>query len=127
MGGVCGTHGRDRGCIESFVGANSLGDVGINRANNEKGRKEISLDVMDWILYLRRERVEGSFWWCGTLYRRCIKVCCPYYYSTWETGDQNYDVVKEGGPSETSVCIRLYDVTSQYTKSHIFSAMDGLN
>jgi hypothetical protein len=40
---------------EVLVGEKSLGDVGIQRINNEKGRKEISLDVIDRILYVRRE------------------------------------------------------------------------
>jgi hypothetical protein len=30
-----------------LVGEKSLGEVGIQRINNEKGRKEISLDVID--------------------------------------------------------------------------------
>lgn len=47
---------------EVLVGEKSLGDVGIQRINNEKGRKEISLDVIDRILYVRREWIEGSFW-----------------------------------------------------------------
>jgi len=97
MGEACGTHGKDHGCIQEFGWRKEFRRSRRTEGSVLKRGVEKCMDVIDWILYLRKTWVEGRFWcskepwfppgsrnflitWPNVMFS---KLCSMAYHTEW--------------------------------------------